>query len=140
MAFHSAKDGSKGIWGGTFAINFNRINDFNETFSYSGTNENNSIIDYFLYNANGTDISQFSSNGFNYNTPTGLGYFNYLIGPQNILNPPGPNNQYFTDVTGKPIQKEVVKSSGSQNQTSLSYGVNIADKFSLYVSFPQRLY
>ena len=128
VAFHSAKDGSKGIWGGTFAINFNRINDFNETFSYSGTNENNSIIDYFLYSADGADVSQFSSSGFNYNTPTGLGYFNFLIGPQNILNPPGPSNQYFTDVTGKPIQKEVVRNSGAQNQWSLSYGANIADK------------
>lgn len=128
LALHSGKDGRKGVWGGTFGINFNRINDFNETFSYAGTNPDNSIIDYFINEANGTNNSQFSTSGSNYNSPTGLGYFNFLIGPQDILNPPGPDDQYFTDVTGVPTQKEVVKNAGSQNQWSLSYGVNFNDK------------
>ena len=128
IAFHTNKDGSKGIWGGTFAVNFNRINDFNNTYSYHGTNPDNSIIDYFINDANGTGTSQFSTSGFNYNTPTGLSYFNYLIGPQTILNPPGPEDQYFTDVSGIPIQSETVKTSGAQNQWSFSYGVNFNDK------------
>ena len=92
MAFHSTKNESKGLLGGTFAINFNRINDFNSTFSYHGTNKDNSIIDYFVNDAYGTNTSQFSSNGFNYNSPTGLAYFNYLIGPQSILDPNDPRN------------------------------------------------
>ena len=92
IALHGSKDGTKGIWGGTIGINFNRINSFNETFSYSGTNENNSIVDYFLDNAAGTGISQFNSSGSNYNSPTGLAYFNYLIGPKNILNSADPND------------------------------------------------
>ena len=47
IAFHTDK-GSKGLLGGTFAINFNRINDFNNSFNYHGTNKDNSIIDYFI--------------------------------------------------------------------------------------------
>ncbi|MDZ4715057.1 MAG: outer membrane protein transport protein [Cytophagales bacterium] len=131
VAFHSGQDGQKGIWGGTFGINFNRINSYNETFTYSGTNADNSIIDYFINKANGTGTSQFGTSGFNYNSPTGLAYFNYLVGPQDILSPPGPADQYFTDVTGVPLQKEVVKNSGAQNQWSLSYGVNFKDKIFL---------
>ncbi len=128
VAFHAGQDGSKGLWGGTLGISFTRINDFNDTFHYAATNPDNSIIDYFISQANGATTAQFSNSGNNYNTPTGLGYFNYLIGPQDILTPPGPADQYFTDATGVPQQAEVVKTSGAQNQWSLSYGVNFNDK------------
>lgn len=127
IAFHASQDGSKGLWGGTLGISFNRIGNFNETFSYQGTNPNNSIIDYFISDANGNDTGQFSSSGYQYNRPTGLAYYNFLIGPQDILVPPGPSDQYFTDVTGIPQQSETVKNSGSQNQWNISYGVNFND-------------
>jgi hypothetical protein len=127
-AFHAGQDGSKGIWGGTLGISFNRVNNFNETFSYAGTNPDNSIIDYFIQDANGAATTQFNSSGSNYNTPTGLAYYNFLIGPQDILSPPGPSDQYFTDATGIPVQTETVKTSGAQNQWNLSYGVNFNDK------------
>lgn len=128
VVFQAGQDGSKGIWSGSLGISFNRINDFNETFSYSGTNNDNSIIDYFIYNADGSPASQFNSNGNNYNSPTGLAYFNYLIGPKNILTPPGPDDEYFSDVTGVPDQSETVKTRGAENQWSLAYGVNFRDK------------
>lgn len=129
VALHSAQDGRKGIWGGTLALTFNRVNNFNETFTYSGTNPDNSVIDYFISDANGTNTSQFSPGGFQYNTPTGLAYYNYLIGPQDILAPPGPSDEYFTDVTGIPQQSETVKNSGAQNQWTLAYALNFNDKF-----------
>ncbi len=129
IAFHTNKDGNKGFWGGTFAVNFNRINDFNNTFSYTGRNTNNSIIDSFINNARGADTLQFESNSYNYDTPTGLAYRNFLIGPKSILGPGGSNTDYFTDVSGIPIQSETVKTSGAQNQWSFSYGVNFSDKF-----------
>jgi hypothetical protein len=141
LALHSAKEGSSGFLGGTLGVSFNRTNDFNHTFTYQGTNNNNSIIDRFIQNATGSDISQFGSSGSNYNTPTGLGYFNYLIGPQSILAPNDPKNSnnpnpgkptdYFTDIGGIPFQKETVTNSGAQNQWSISYGVNLNDKLFL---------
>ena len=131
VALHSTWDGRKGVWGGTFALTFNRINNFNDTFTYSGTNPDNSVIDYFIDDANGYDISQFDPGAYQYNRPTGLAYNNYLIGPQDILLPPGPPDQYFTDVTGIPHQSETVKNSGAQNQWSLAYGLNFNDRFFL---------
>ena len=128
IAFQTKKNGNMGFLSGTFAVNYNRTNSFNNTFTYKGTNKDNSIIDYFIDKANGTGTSQFSSSGANYNTPTGLAYFNYLIGPQSLLNPSAPSDQYFTDVSGIPVQEEVVKTSGSQSQWSFSYGANFNDK------------
>src|SRR5258706_3187514 len=46
FVFHSDKNNGA-LLGGTFGITFNRINDFNRTFEYGGTNSQNSIIDYF---------------------------------------------------------------------------------------------
>lgn len=129
VAFHSGQDGRKGIWGGTLAITFNRISNFNDRFTYSGTNPDNSVIDYFINDANGFDVSQFAPGGYQYNRPTGLAYYNYVIGPQDLLLPPGPSDQYFTDVTGVPQQSETVKNSGAQNQWNLAYGLNINDVF-----------
>lgn len=129
IAFHADQDGRKGLWGGTLGITFNRINDFNEQFSYSASNPHNSLIDYFVVDANKNgDVSQFAPGGYQYNRPTGLAYYNYLVNPQSVLNPPGPTDQYFTVVTGIPLQTETVKNTGAQNQWNLSYGVNFNDK------------
>jgi len=129
IAFHADQDGSKGIWGGTLGITFNRINNFNETFSYSGMNPSTSLIDYFVLDADRYgDVSQFAPGGYQYDRPTGLAYYNYLISPQSSLVPPGPADQYFTPISGIPRQSETVKNSGAQNQWSISYGLNFNDK------------
>ena len=136
VAFHTGKDGTKGLWGGTFAINFNRTNDFNTTFSYKGTNSVNSIIDYFVNAANGRDSTQFQSGnstrpeGVNYNNPVGLAYNNYLIGPLSDFYAGGSKIIYDSYVPYQDIvQDETIKTSGAQNQWSFSYGVNFSDKF-----------
>lgn len=128
FVFHSNKEGKLGFLGGTFGITFNRINDFNRSFTYQGANASSSIIDYFLADASGTNVSQFDTDGFNYNSPTGLAYFNYLISPQSLY-PGGDPTLYFSDVNGNPIkQGEEVESSRAQNQWSISYGANLGDK------------
>lgn len=117
------------FYGGSLGISLSRVNDFNLSTLYSGNNENNSIIDYFIDQANGETTDQFFESQYpNYNTPTSLAYFNYLIGPTSILNPPGPEDQYFTDAT-YPYQQEEINVKGAGNQLSISYGANIQDKF-----------
>jgi hypothetical protein len=116
-----------GFLGGSFGVSLSRVNDFNSSTVYSGHNNDNSIVDYFIDQANGSTTAQFDEGASQYNTPTGLAYFNYLIGAQSILNPPGPNNRYFTDV-GYPDQKEEIQIQGANNQWSFSYGGNIQDK------------
>lgn len=115
--------------GGSLGISFSRVNDFNRSTIYRGDNQDNSIIDYFIEQAFGENTDQFfESNYANYNTPTALAYFNYLIGPRSILDPPGAEDEYFTDA-GYPFQQEEIRVSGASNQWSISYGANVQDKF-----------
>jgi hypothetical protein len=129
LVWHMPKENGKFL-GGSLAITLSRTNDFNRATLYSGDNQNSSIVDYFIDQANGTTDDQFQPNGFNYNTPIGLAYHNFLIGSKDILPAPdtGPSDEYFTDV-GYPIQQEEILVKGATNQWNFSYGGNIDDKF-----------
>lgn len=126
--YHVPAD-NRGYYGGSFGFSLTRTNDFHGEFNYFGENPFTSIIDHFVQEANGKTTAQFSETGINYNTLTGLAYFNYLIGPQTLLDPPGPDNFYFTDAEGIPFQQERVQNKGASNQWSLAYGGNYMDKF-----------
>jgi Outer membrane protein transport protein (OMPP1/FadL/TodX) len=138
LVFGSNKNIDKAPFlGGTFAITLNRINDFNGNIEYKGQNNGSSIVDYFIEASNGFTKDQFdpkfdpnrnpAGKGDNVNTPAYLGYNNYLIGPTNSAT----DTNYSTDVTGKPLQSETIKTSGSQNQWNISYGANFNDKIFL---------
>jgi hypothetical protein len=133
LVFHSPIEDRGNFLGGSFGISFNRTNNFNSSFTYEGVNRDNSIIDDFIEDANGFTTKQFDSNGSQYDTPTGLAYFNYLIDSQNNLDPPGSDKLYFTDIGSIPTQREQVLTQGSQSQVNLSYGANFGDK--VFVGF-----
>lgn len=118
-----------GFVGGSFAIGLSRTNDFNRSIKYHGTNQQSSIIDSFIDIANGGTTAQFDQNAALYNTPTGLAYYNYLIGPTSLLDQNNPKDQYFTDVKTIPDQRELIDTQGAMNQWSFSYGANFKDKF-----------
>lgn len=122
--FHMPMDKS-GFVGGTFGISLSRTNDFNRSTSYRGINDDTSIIDAFIDDAFGSTTDQFDD--FQYNTPTGLAYFTYLIGPKSLLGPDEPDDEYFTDVKGIPDQREEIETRGASNQWSFSYGANYKD-------------
>lgn len=114
-------------YGGSLALSLSRTNDFNSQVLYNGVNTNTSIIDYFIDVAAFGTTAQFETGGAHYNTPTGLAYFNYLIGPQTLLDPPGPDDEYFTDIKSIPFQQEEIETKGASNQWSISYGGNYND-------------
>ena len=117
------------FYGGSLGISFSRTNDFNRAVTYQGDNADNSLIDYFIEQAFGETTDQFFESDYaNYNTPTALAYFNYLIGPRSILDPPGAEDEYFTDA-GYPFQREDIRVNGASNQWSISYGGNVKDMF-----------
>lgn len=122
-------DDERSFRGGSLGISFSRINDFNRSILYRGRNEVNSIVDYFMEQANGDIPSQFDPGDSEYNTPTGLAYYNYLIGPQSITDPNKPDNQYFTDAPPESDQQEEIISKGTSYQWNFSYGANIKDMF-----------
>ena len=127
--WHLPKRDDNSFFGGSLGISLSRVNDFNRSTLYRGNNQNNSIIDYFIDQARGETTDQFFETQFpNYNTPTALAYFNYLIGPTSILDPPGPEDEYFTDAS-YPFQQEEIVVKGASNQWSISYGGNLKDKF-----------
>jgi hypothetical protein len=128
LVWHMPKDNGAFL-GGSFSISLSRINDFNRATLYSGKNDNNSIVDYFIDQAFGSTTAQFGDNGPEFNTPTGLAYYNYLIGAKSILNPPGPNDEYFTDAGYPDKQQEETLVKGASNQWTFSYGGNVQDKF-----------
>ncbi len=142
LVFYNAQDNAGKFLGGSFGISYNRINNFNQSFTYEGLNTKNSLIDSFIEDATGSDVTQFDSNGSQYDSPTGLAYFNYLIDSQNNLYKDGSKTRYYTDVGGDPLtgdfqyfptQREQVLTQGSQSQVNLSYGANFADK--IFVGF-----
>ena len=126
--WHMPKQNDQSFYGGSLGISLSRVNDFNRSTFYQGDNDQNSIIDFFIEQANGQNTDQFFEGGSNYNTPAGLAYFNYLIGPKSILPEPGPDDEYFTDAT-YPYQQEQIVAKGAANQWSISYGGNVNDIF-----------
>lgn len=121
-----------GFMGGSFGISYTRTNDFNQSVLYQGQNEDNtSIINYFISDAKGYPISQFDEDEYQYNRPTGLAYYNYLIGPETLLDPPGSDREYFSDVFSNAYQQETIQTTGSSGQWNFSYGANIKDKLFL---------
>jgi hypothetical protein len=133
LVFHSPQEGKGSFLGGSFAITYNRTNDFNRSFTYEAENKVSSIIEDFISDANGQTVRQFDNNGAKYNSPTGLAYYNYLISPETVFDPRGSDMLYLTSIDGFPIQREQVLSRGSQSQVNLSYGANFNDR--IFVGF-----
>lgn len=127
VVFHLPKESGKFL-GGSIGVSMTRVNDFNSNLIYHGENTETSIIDYFIDDATGFTTEQFDEGAYQYNRPTGLAYFNYLIGPTSILDPPGPETEYFTDVLSIPYQQEEIETRGAANQWSIAYGGNYDDK------------
>jgi hypothetical protein len=120
-------DCNNGYVSGSFAITLTRTNDFNQNFQYSGENNSNSIVDYFINDAGNIDPDEMlDQDGSYYYSLTSLAYRNYLIEDfddngniayGSLLNFSGGR------------QTEVSERKGAQYQWSLAYGANFADKF-----------
>ncbi len=136
LVINNTNGNVSGWLGGSFGFSVNKINDFNGEFKYSASNSQNSIVDYFIEAANGIPAGDFSALEEATDITT-LAYYTYLIGPLNVIDPANPDDEYFSDITSfiRPTlnQQELIKTSGSQYQWSLSYGGNLADV--LYVGF-----
>jgi len=121
------------IWlGGSWGFSVQKVNDFNKTVTYQGVNPNNSLIDYFIENSNGYPTSDIPALEDAFDL-TSLAYYNYLIGPWDIIDGSYPDDEYFSDATSfyRPsvTQSETIKTKGSQYEVALGYGGNFADVF-----------
>ncbi len=142
LVYHHKTQRDNGFIGGSFAVSMTRLNDFNRNFTYRGENSDNSIIDYFINDADGLDPQSMLWNGNtpgdNFFTLTGLAYNNYLIedyvkqngdyGYRSVLSPL-PAEPGFPAEVRTVDQQEVSKAKGGQTQWSFSYGANFSDRF-----------
>lgn len=117
--FSQGKLGASGWSSGSLAVTYNRINDFRRSSFVRGLNNNNSLIDAMLEQANGifpedlTGIARF-------------GYDHYLINPL-----PGAEDTYDSFVIGFPEQIEDINRDGFTDEIKISYGTNYKDKLYL---------
>lgn len=133
-------DNESGFLGGSFAITLSRINDLNQNYTYRGTNDQSSIIDYFLEDAqwrapdNPDDMLLGGPEFYNL---TALAYNNYLIDP--VFDPDNDDflgygsvlskDPNFPDEVRTLDQQETIQRKGAQYQWSIAYGANFSDKF-----------
>jgi hypothetical protein len=140
-------DNSSDWRGGSFALGFTRLADFNQGFSYQNQTDDNHSFFQFLREPGGytnyTDpnyqaavqrtAKQYSSNDY-YNLD-GLAAAGSLSNTITIKNPSSPSNPYYQiqtpGRTGPITQREQVTSKGSLSQFDLGYGGNYRDK--LYI-------
>ena len=128
MLIANAKNNnSSKFFGGSFAMAFTRINDFNNQFTYEGTNDSTSIIDFFLDQTDQRIKTSFfeDENELGVTSLNTLAYFTYLINPES---PFADNNLFYSFIEKSPTrQRETITTKGGQYQWSISYGANYDD-------------
>ncbi|HLO57203.1 MAG TPA: hypothetical protein VK179_00525 [Bacteroidales bacterium] len=107
----------KGLVSASYALGYNRINNFNNRVNIVGTNERTSLIDYFMNpggnNINGTDpedLDPFTNR---------LAFDAYLIDTT-----AGTNFEYTTPVMYRNQQRRIIESRGGTGQWNFAFGLN----------------
>jgi hypothetical protein len=121
-----------GAWrGGSFAISYTRLNDFNNQLLYRGDNRQNDILDFYVTDANLQDVDPNDLQGF-----TRGAYNLYLLSEYADIYADGENRLFydrtffaeFPDSNNPTTQQEVIDTKGGQNQWTFAYGGNFSDK------------
>lgn len=115
--------------GGSIAISFSRLNNFQNRFTYEGFNTQNTMADFFVEQTNGTNYLDLNVPTDDIRNLSELAYMTFMI--ENFAD---AENEYFTyarDVNNEFIgtfQSETVINTGSQNQWNIAFGGNYDDK------------
>ncbi|AHM62600.1 Outer membrane protein transport protein (OMPP1/FadL/TodX) [Flammeovirgaceae bacterium 311] len=130
-AFNWSKKGEdrSGLVSNTFAVTYQRTNNFHNRITYEGNNPTNTFVDIF-------DLGTIQPLN-ELENPVGLtqlAYDAYLIDIYSGENEDGSLYYYYDTEQPLPdtdypiMQREAIETSGSQGQVNLAYGANIADK------------
>lgn len=144
LVIHQPSDREKGFLGGSIGISLNRTNDFHKNYRYKASNNENSLIDYFISDADGIDpntmLIQNNNPGSNFYNLTAQAYNNYLI--EDFYDSAQATYFYGSELSPLPAdpgrglpaeirtidQEEISQSKGTQYQWAISYGANFNDK------------
>ena len=129
--FSFAKDDlAGGKWrGGSIAISMTRIKDFNNSISFNGTNNDNSMTQYFIESANGINDQIFLDEGNNSSISSiqSLAYNTYVINP--IIASGDTKYQTLNDMQISSVnQSGYINTKGRINEWNIAGGVNYDDK------------
>lgn len=102
--------------GGTIGISYNRTNSFKSNVLIAGANNNSSIIDAMLQQADLNFPEQLGG-------IAQVGYDHFIVNPD-----PNDNRFYNSPVLGFPTQVEQIRSNGFTDQVNIAYGGNYKDK------------
>jgi hypothetical protein len=121
--------------GSTFAISFNKTNNFQNQFSYSGMNTSNSIGEYFAERATGTPVENYNQmDSKNLESLPAAAYWSDIIDTRYLITNTGdtiqdPSRLYETTyLSNRQRQSESVLTRGGQYSWDFSYGGNYDNK------------
>jgi len=129
IAFHhDANNPNSAFKGGTFAITFNKTSNFQNQISYSGVDNNHSMMEYLAEQSNGTSYSNVQAdqpyNGTVQTFP-GLAYYSNLITSNGV-------SSYYTNFPITSFQNQgTATSKKGQYQWNFAYGFNINNRLYL---------
>ncbi len=111
-----------------WSISYNTLSNFNNDFTYEGSNKRSSISDYFAERASQRGISSQALNE-EYNTTTKLAQNTTALAYQAYLIDPIQGGGYLASELSTPVnQKGNVSESGNLGQINVGYGINFDDK------------
>lgn len=127
-------DANPAKWrGGSFAISFSKINEFNSEIKYSGVNQNNDILDFYVQDANNQNVNSNELEGVTYgafSTYLMSEFLDAYVDQGDTSYIPFYDRTFFSEypLEGFPTtQSEIITNEGGQNQWSFSYGGNYND-------------
>ncbi|HEY4799608.1 MAG TPA: outer membrane protein transport protein, partial [Bacteroidia bacterium] len=115
-------EGKKSDWKGlVFGFGYNRLNNFNNQIAIKGKNDNNSLLDVYLAdaNSNGKNVDSYDQFG------TRLAWDTYL------LDTTSAGVYYHVLPQFGETQEKTITSSGSKGEAVFSFGGNYSDKLFL---------
>ncbi len=106
-----------------FAIGYQKLRNFNQSFTVRGDVQDNSLLDVFRAQAEGTDFNLLAD-AFPFTAD--LAWNTFLLDTLNSANP----SSYVTAIPyGQATQQMRMETSGHMGETVLSFGGNFQDKF-----------
>lgn len=114
-----------------FGVVYNRLANFNESYTISGQTEDTSLLNVFVNQANGT---HFEDVGSEYFASAGLAYNTYLINPLD-----DSDTEYSSEIPyGQVTQTKTIERTGRKGETLIAGGANVDNKvyFGVSLGFP----
>jgi hypothetical protein len=118
----------------SFATGVIRLNDFNHRYNMNGYNQDNSLLDIYVEDANGINFHDIENDNYGYYAyDLNLAWWDYLLD----LQPGQDSSTYFSPVPSQAnkLQTKSINSWGSMNEYVFSMAANYNDRLYMGMTF-----